>query len=707
MSKLSVVLRASTGAARPNLRVRVKNVDTDAYVLDTDDNTLVDNGDGSYTSATDVSAMVYSVYTGDTATLVNGYEERFHPGEGEELDQKITATEVTFTPTTAPTSSEGKVYYDETDNAVKVYNGSVWERISNDGAIDVRDYGAVGDGVTDDTAAFQSAMTALGYFNHDNAFSNLNLVTGGGEIFVPDGEYLITSSLKFSAGTKVRGAGWGTVINFKPSSLDNLFELDSTREYPTYANGQTVEFRDLVVISDLQSAVDVIGNQYGNIMFDFTGCHFTRLHKVKIQNCRNGVKYGGSSTPGYYQTIDQCYFYNCGELAIDVDTYGGPVTMIGGDITSSGGFYPNLVGGAGIPQPEYALRTKAQLTMIDVGIEMFDGPSVAYIHESGAEGICRIHSGRFETYSGLPLKYCDATYHLTHIHTMNDAYITGSRLAFDDIFAREEGEDGSVPGRRFGPIDSYGTPVPVHLYMTDAGGNSVLANNYDMRKQFWGFTYNAAAATMTYDTSTKFLNDGCVKIVYDKGTTITGLTQTFSYPQVEKYAGRRLFYAVIMKLENSSDFSSFGVKVYQANQTSEYKYADAGDGGRAYLVDYGNGFKLYVVDFMVTEDQSGTDDDLKIEIQGAVGNASSPHGTVYIAYAGLFEGGYPILPTSVGMKTPFETASDAAPTYANYKSGFAVGDRIWNINPTASTATNMGWICTTAGTTFSAFGDIA
>ena len=89
MSKLSVVLRASTGVARPNLRVRVKNVDTDAYVLDTDDDTLVDNGDGSYTSATDVSAMVYSVYTGDTATLVNGYEERFHPGEGESIGYEI------------------------------------------------------------------------------------------------------------------------------------------------------------------------------------------------------------------------------------------------------------------------------------------------------------------------------------------------------------------------------------------------------------------------------------------------------------------------------------------------------------------------------------------------------------------------------------------------------------------------------------------
>jgi len=86
MSKLSIVLRASTGAARPNLRVRVKNVDTDAYVLDTDDDTLVDNGDGSYTSAADVSAMVYSVYTGDSPELVDGYDSRSHAVTGYTTD---------------------------------------------------------------------------------------------------------------------------------------------------------------------------------------------------------------------------------------------------------------------------------------------------------------------------------------------------------------------------------------------------------------------------------------------------------------------------------------------------------------------------------------------------------------------------------------------------------------------------------------------
>ena len=124
MSKLSVVLRALTGAARPNLRVRIKNVDTDAYVLDTDDDTLVDNGDGSYTSASDVSAIVYSVYTGDTATLVSGYEERFHPGEGEDLDGTVKS--MIFSPTTQPSASKGKIYFNNSDGIFYYYDGSSW-----------------------------------------------------------------------------------------------------------------------------------------------------------------------------------------------------------------------------------------------------------------------------------------------------------------------------------------------------------------------------------------------------------------------------------------------------------------------------------------------------------------------------------------------------------------------------------------------------
>lgn len=56
----------------------------------------------------------------------------------------------------------------------------------------VKDYGAVGDGVTDDTAAFQEALNAAGN-------------SGGGVVFVPAGRYKIAGNLLVPTGVTLRG----------------------------------------------------------------------------------------------------------------------------------------------------------------------------------------------------------------------------------------------------------------------------------------------------------------------------------------------------------------------------------------------------------------------------------------------------------------------------------------------------------------------
>ena len=50
--------------------------------------------------------------------------------------------------------------------------------------VNVKDYGAVGDGVTDDTAALQAAVSAV-------------LAGGGGAIFLPQGVYGLSAALQF------------------------------------------------------------------------------------------------------------------------------------------------------------------------------------------------------------------------------------------------------------------------------------------------------------------------------------------------------------------------------------------------------------------------------------------------------------------------------------------------------------------------------
>lgn len=62
--------------------------------------------------------------------------------------------------------------------------------------VSVKDFGAVGDGVTDDTAAIQAAINAA----------------AGGELFFPEGVYLTSDALSVPANTSLYGTGTGSVI---------------------------------------------------------------------------------------------------------------------------------------------------------------------------------------------------------------------------------------------------------------------------------------------------------------------------------------------------------------------------------------------------------------------------------------------------------------------------------------------------------------
>ncbi|NJB67548.1 hypothetical protein GGQ74_001188 [Desulfobaculum xiamenense] len=63
----------------------------------------------------------------------------------------------------------------------------------------VTNYGAVGDGVTDDTAAVQAALNAA----H---------AAGGGTVYVPNGTFGLTGQLEIYDNTTLLGSGWGSVL---------------------------------------------------------------------------------------------------------------------------------------------------------------------------------------------------------------------------------------------------------------------------------------------------------------------------------------------------------------------------------------------------------------------------------------------------------------------------------------------------------------
>lgn len=69
------------------------------------------------------------------------------------------------------------------------------------GYVTPQDYGAVGDGVADDTTAIQNALNAL--------------TANGSTLFFPSGTYKITASLNATVtGTTIAGNGWGSQIQY-------------------------------------------------------------------------------------------------------------------------------------------------------------------------------------------------------------------------------------------------------------------------------------------------------------------------------------------------------------------------------------------------------------------------------------------------------------------------------------------------------------
>lgn len=75
---------------------------------------------------------------------------------------------------------------------------------------DLRSFGAVGDGLADDTAAIQRAIDATG-------------AAGGGTVYFPAGTYKLTSTLVHRSDVTLLGAGWRSELR---GSVDNMTILD-------------------------------------------------------------------------------------------------------------------------------------------------------------------------------------------------------------------------------------------------------------------------------------------------------------------------------------------------------------------------------------------------------------------------------------------------------------------------------------------------
>lgn len=142
-------------------------------------------------------------------------------------------------------------------------------------AVNVKDVGAVGDGVADDTLAIQFALDV---FNH---------------VYIPPGEYLVDSgSLVYRSGQRISGEGYTSHIIQGPSAAGlNLFEPATSG--PAYVQTDDVLFERLRLTGQNSSSAVTDGNGI------FFGGAATTSSSLSVRDCHFesfGANHGGTGS---------------------------------------------------------------------------------------------------------------------------------------------------------------------------------------------------------------------------------------------------------------------------------------------------------------------------------------------------------------------------------------------------------------------------
>jgi len=161
--------------------------------------------------------------------------------------------------------------------------------------VSAKDFGAIGDGVTDDTAALQVAINQTS--------------TTGSVLYIPSGTYLVTETLSIPNKTQIIGehrhqyiGAAGTNITFAPTSPKSLF----------VPSGAVAPFRWGYALENLYingNSASAIGNSIYAI--DCHGWNKSVVRNVAIQNFRTGVRcYATINNRFEFIQIQNCYIQN-------------------------------------------------------------------------------------------------------------------------------------------------------------------------------------------------------------------------------------------------------------------------------------------------------------------------------------------------------------------------------------------------------------
>lgn len=163
--------------------------------------------------------------------------------------------------------------------------------------VSVKDFGAKGDGTTNDTVAIQSALTAL-------------RIAGGGELFFPAGTYIITSSLYVGSKTRLRGVGRASLIKASASYTGTNTGVEATTNCQMLQNYNHAAS----TLTDEDISVEDLAFDWNGITIVGGGAHCIAFRYVNRVVIRNVYATGGENVTALRAcrdtTIEACVGLN-------------------------------------------------------------------------------------------------------------------------------------------------------------------------------------------------------------------------------------------------------------------------------------------------------------------------------------------------------------------------------------------------------------
>jgi hypothetical protein len=189
--------------------------------------------------------------------------------------------------------------------------------------VSVKDFGAVGDGVTDDTAAIQAAIDYAANIV-TNGTGDLDQVTAA--VKFPSGKYRTTSAIQMKNCVQLHGEGSGNTWVVVDHAGDGFFSASGSTYFGIQVRGMHLESNG--------AAQDgfVITGQIRNCYYHDVGCR--------------GFRYSFNLNTTWTTRFDQCYsfastrHFNCGAASGGVHIYSGRY-----DVASDHGVYMDSASG--------------------------------------------------------------------------------------------------------------------------------------------------------------------------------------------------------------------------------------------------------------------------------------------------------------------------------------------------------------------------